>query len=100
MNEKYERIAAKIQETRTKRLSQKCRVFELKIDESRLNKTEKEQLKMFFVEAKWLYNHILGHENPFDVTCKIKQVLVKYGEESYIEQDLKFLSSKNKQNKN
>lgn len=57
---KNERIKLSIQETRLKRASQVCRVYKVKVDESRLLAKQKEQIKMLFVEAKRFYNHILN----------------------------------------
>lgn len=41
--------------TREKRKTQICKAFRFKIDWNRLNKRQKECLKMMFVEAKWIY---------------------------------------------
>lgn len=57
---KNETIRKSLLETRMKRASQVCRVFTVKVDESKLKAKQKEQLKMLFVEAKRLYNHILN----------------------------------------
>lgn len=57
---KNETIKKSLLETRMKRASQVCRVFMVKVDESKLKAKQKEQLKMLFVEAKRLYNHILN----------------------------------------
>ena len=46
--------------TSLRRQSQVVRCYELKIVEKRLNKTQKEELELLFVEGKWLYNHILN----------------------------------------
>ena len=46
--------------TMAKRKGQQCRVYKVKIDESRLSAKQKDQLKMLFVEAKWLYNDCLN----------------------------------------
>ena len=56
---KNNRIREKGKETTEKRKSQVCRVYRVKIDIFHLNKTQKEHLKMLFVEAKWLYNDAL-----------------------------------------
>ena len=47
------------QATALRRQHQVCKVFECKIVEKRLNKKQKEELKMLFVEGKWFYNHVL-----------------------------------------
>lgn len=56
-------IAASMSATMAKRKGQQCRVYKVKIDESRLSAKQKEQLKMLFVEAKWLYNDCLNWLN-------------------------------------
>ena len=65
---KNSKIRDSLQATRAKRKSQICRVFDLKIDESKLSKRQKEDLKMQFVESKWLYNDILSwcKEDPLN----------------------------------
>ena len=45
--------------TRQKRLSQRCAVYKVKVNEDALTKKQKEELKMLFVEGKWFYNHEL-----------------------------------------
>ena len=42
--------------TRAKRSRKVCRVFKVKIDQSKLSTKQKEELKMMFVEGKWLKN--------------------------------------------
>lgn len=53
---KNSQIAQTMKETFKKRESQVCRVFTVKIQENQLKESKKEQLKMMFVEAKWLKN--------------------------------------------
>ena len=55
------KIKESLQKTRLKRSSQKCLVFKFKINESKLSKKQKEELKMMFVEGKWLYNYIISN---------------------------------------
>ena len=43
-----------------RRQHQVCRVFECKIVEKRLNRKQREELQMLFVEGKWFYNHVLA----------------------------------------
>ena len=45
--------------TRERRKFLACKTFETKIDKSHLNKKQLDELNLLFVEAKWLYNHIL-----------------------------------------
>ena len=70
MQEKDNRFAcsdekkSKIKMTKTmtsfRRQHQVCKVYECKIVEKRLNKRQREELKMLFVEGKWFYNHVLS----------------------------------------
>lgn len=58
--EKKAKIKASLFGTREKRKSQVCHVFKVKIQQNRLSKRQKEELKMIFVEAKWVRNYIIG----------------------------------------
>jgi len=80
--EKNSNIKKSMQETLERRSLQQCFVYKVKIDESRLNKKQKEQLKMLFVEAKWLYNDILNYSkenniSTYDTKCKTVNILNK-----------------------
>lgn len=57
---KREAIKATRYATALKREQQICKVYECKIVEKRLNKKQKEELEMLFVEGKWFYNHVLN----------------------------------------
>ena len=57
---KREVIKATRYATALKREQQICKVYECKIVEKRLNKKQKEELEMLFVEGKWFYNHVLN----------------------------------------
>ena len=46
--------------TKARREHQVCSVFSVKVQENKLNAAQREALKMMFVEAKWMYNHILN----------------------------------------
>ena len=46
--------------TLARRESQDCHVFTVKVQNNKLNASQRESLKMMFVEAKWMYNHILA----------------------------------------
>ena len=74
---KNQNIKKTMKETMTRRTSQSCAVYKVKIDESNLSKKQKEQLKMIFVEAKWFYNNILSWSENHDINdfdTKIKKV--------------------------
>lgn len=67
MATKGEQIAAAMKMTYEKRRHQTCRVFELKVEKSRLNETQKERLKMIFVEAKWCFNYLINKMNNKEI---------------------------------
>ena len=96
---KNETIRKSLLETRMKRSSQICRVFTVKVDESKLKVKQKEQLKMLFVEAKRLYNHILNwaeNENKdiFDFSRKdCSEVVVLNKDKEYVTLPLKYITS-------
>ena len=88
--------------TSLKRQSQIGRVYELKINKKRLNKLQKEQLEMLFVEGKRFYNHILNlrkdGEDIFKLNvCKIDFVKILDKDRNEIEYKLKYLSAAQKQ---
>lgn len=71
---KNKQIAATLAATRQKRKGQECRVFILKVQANKLNKAQAEALKMIFIEAKWLRNHLLAHslfEGPIPTTVTV-----------------------------
>ena len=93
---KNKNIALSVKATRAKRLNQICRVYTIKIDESRLSKLQKEQLKMLFVEAKWIYNYVLSSDDPFNV--KIGSAIVKKNKDFENEEvELRYIGSQMKQ---
>lgn len=97
MNESKKKIlSASLKATRLKRTNQICRVFEVKLDESHLNKTTKAELDTLFLEAKWLYNHVLSQEDIFNVDSKIDKVQIKVKEETE-DRELKVIGSQMKQ---
>ena len=56
-------IKEAMKETHERRRSQICRVYTLKIQYNALSSRQKEDLRMLFLEAKWLYNDILNYGN-------------------------------------
>ena len=99
--DKKSRIKASMQNTRARRLNQICKVFECKIVEKHLNKRQRKELQMLFVEGKWFYNHILDlHKNVSLTrinTTDIKQVKRLDKDRNKISQDLEYLSAAQKQ---
>ena len=61
---KNARIAETYKETRERRRQQSCRVFELKLDRSRMNSQQKEALTRVFLEKKWARNAALASDKP------------------------------------
>lgn len=95
--EKNAQIKKTLAETKERRKSQKCFVFSTKIDYSKLNKLQKEQLQMLFFEGKWIYNDILNFINNggklSEYNTKKKTVLVKQKDGTFVEKPLKYLKS-------
>ena len=97
--EKNKKIKESFLKTREKRQSQVCKVFSIKIQNNKLNKIQKEQLKMLFVEAKWLKNDILNYfeqTDSLDYTIK-KTVNKRNFDGSLEEKELQHLGSQMKQ---
>ena len=98
---------AKIKEskklTSLRRQSQVCKVFECKIVEKRLNKKQREQLEMLFVEGKWFYNHVINLHQEQQVrlldinTTDIKSVCHFTKDHEQIVSELEYLSAAQKQ---
>ena len=53
-------ISESLKKTRQRRENLVCKTFELKIDKFHLFSEQLDKLNLLFVEAKWLYNHILN----------------------------------------
>ena len=106
-----------LNETKERRNSQICMVYEVKVDKSHLNNETENQLKMLSLEAKWYCNHIRSkiqtrykydekngiyiqinknQESLFDMDYKIDKVTVKIGYR-YELRELKYLTSQMKQ---
>ena len=60
---KNKMIKDAIKATRSRRKEMQCKTFRFKIDLSSLSKEQKNSLKMYFIETKRLYNHILNNIN-------------------------------------
>lgn len=54
-------IADTMRATYAKRRGQICRVFTCKIQDNKLSNDQRTDLKMIFVEGKWLYNAIIAY---------------------------------------
>ena len=94
--EKNEKIKATRLATKKRRETQKCFVFSTKIDCRKLNKLQKEQLQMLFVEGKWVYNDIINHLQDNDLSTwndKKTSVMVKQKDGSFVEKSLLYFKS-------
>ena len=88
--------------TASRRQNQVCKVFECKIVEKRLNKKQRDQLEMLFVEGKRLYNHVLNlHQNGVSLkdinTTSIKMVKCLTKDKQLMTYDLNVIGSQMKQ---
>jgi transposase len=71
---KNKQISATIFETRQRRESLDCKVFKIKLVD--ISDAKSEKLSRFFAEAKWIYNSVLGSEDPLVFDYKSKEVPV------------------------
>lgn len=99
---KNNKIKETMSATLNRRKQQFCRVYEIKIQKNALSSKQKEQLKMIFIEAKWLYNDILNYSNASEENrpsnYKIGNIVkVKQKDGTFIERELKNIGSQMKQ---
>jgi putative transposase len=101
--DKNRHIAETIKHTYEKRAEQICRVFTVKVQDNKLSKRQREQLKMMFVEAKWLKNSILAwsNNNPdnkiWDYDTKQNVITHKDKDMHDVEVELKYIPASVKQ---
>lgn len=75
-SEKNKLIGDKRRLTAVKRKSKIRKSFKFKVLRSSLTSLQKEQLKMQFVEAKWIYNYLLSHQDGlFEIKTKYKELV-------------------------
>jgi putative transposase len=89
-------IRETLKKTIERRKTQICKQYELKIDRSHLNKQTVQHLKSLFLEAKWLYNHVLANGNIFETDYRINAVDIKV-KDHFETREIKHLSSQMKQ---
>ena len=82
--------------TRLKRKSQTCKVFELKVDQSKLSQKSRKHLELLFLEAKWFYNYCLAQPYINKANTTLKSVPVKV-KDIYEDRKLNVLMSHMKQ---
>lgn len=98
--EKNAQIKATRLATKERRKTQKCFVFSTKINFRKLNKLQKEQLQMLFIEAKGVYNDIINHlwsDKLSSWNDKKKSVMVKQKDGSFVENPLLYLRASHMQ---
>ena len=83
-------------ETKERHKHMHCRVFEIKVDFSKLSREKKEHINALFREAKWLRNAVIGSGDPFSFDDSTKSVMVKVGDK-FEQRDLVVISSQMKQ---
>lgn len=98
--DKNNNIKQSMKATLEKRSKQTCFVYKVKIDYSALSAKQKEQLKMLFVEAKWIYNSVLSYSKDnniatYDTKSKFVNVMNKDGDIEL--RELNFIGSQMKQ---
>ena len=85
-------------QTRQKRMTQSCKTFKFKIDYNNLNLQQKECVKMMFVEAKWIYNYLIGQEDIYSFNYKnLNKVTHKDKNKNDIETNIQYVRSSVKQ---
>lgn len=96
---KNDKIRQSFLETRNRRKTQRCVVYTIKLVQNKLNKKQQEQLKMLFVESKWLANDILNFSenqpiNDYKITNFVNY---KNKDGSFETKELKYIGSQMKQ---
>jgi len=82
--------------TLDKRKTQTCKVFECKVDTSKLSTTSLKHLNKLFIEAKWFYNYCLSKDNVNLSNTTLKEVPVKV-KDQFENRKLDTISSQMKQ---
>ena len=96
--EKNKQIAQTMKETYIKRKSQDCKCFKFKIDKSNLSKEQDNQLKMQFVEAKWIYNYLISQDDIYSFDYKnLSKITHKDKNRNDIETSIQYIGSSVKQ---
>ena len=89
--------------TFAKRSRQVCKVFDIKIVDKKLKAVQKEQLKMLFVEGKWLYNSLIARmkNDDFDIfkhnVLKDKSIIRIDKDKNEVKQRLEYIPAAIKQ---
>jgi transposase len=84
-------------ETKERHENMDCKVYELKIDASKLSTEKKNHLNKLFIEAKWQYNYMLSSEDIFKYDYKISVVKIKNKDGEFEDRTISKLGSQMKQ---
>ena len=95
--EKNKNIAQTMRETYAKRKFQICKCFKFKVDKSNLSKHQAEQLKMMFVEAKWIYNYLLDKDIYHFDYKELNTIIHKDKNKNDVQVNISYISSALKQ---
>jgi len=95
-SEKNAQIALTRNNTRKRRETQVCKVYDLKIDMSKLTQEQEKALKGTFLEAKWIYNAALNTGKPTKYVPG-KTVEVKNRDGEFETRKLEYIGSQVKQ---
>lgn len=95
-SEKNAQIALTRNNTRKRRETQVCKVYDLKIDISELTTSQEKALKGTFLEAKWIYNAALNTDKPTKYVPG-KTVEVKNRDGKFETRNLEYIGSQVKQ---
>lgn len=90
--ETKDKIKKTLNATRERHKKMDCKVYELKIVNNKIPKSKKETLDRFFLEAKWMKNHILAGDIK-QATSSMKTADVKLPDGSYETRNLKNLGA-------
>lgn len=85
---KNEQIRKTLLETRLRRATQRCLVYEFKINTKKLTKREFEQLKFYFIQCRWLYNYLLSLDNIDNFDTKTRVIYSLDKDKNKIEREL------------
>jgi len=94
---KKSKIKETMRLTKSRRSLLDCKVYELKLDISHISKAKLDNLKLLFLESKWLYNHILSQKNIIDFDTKINNVSALDKNRKPVIKELNILGSQIKQ---
>jgi putative transposase len=97
MSTKSDIIKESLKQTLQRRKSQDCRVYELKLDLSHLSNKKLNDLRLLFLESKWLYNHILSKNNLANFDAKNNYVSILDKDKQPVAKELKIIGSQIKQ---